>query len=547
MSMKNTQKNRMRRNRVAAMVLCVLMSLTLTACGDGEEAGITLKTGESFRIATAQEPDSLNPLKSEGGLAEEFFLLCYDTLWRRDETGQLVGSLAEDWSLSSDCLTWTIRLRHDAAFSDGVPVTSADVLFSYELMQRNDTMYSGYFDGITAIRCPDDYTVVISTEYVKSDLPNNSTPILPKHIWKDYEFNPGDFDNALLIGSGPFAYDAEASGEDGWIFRSRTDHYEGEPVVGDVFFVHYGTVTGAARAVSAGEADASFGLTDVQLTTLESVPGVELVQAMLSEGECRMLVFNTRSEFFSDENMRRNMEYAVDRDWFLSMSAGGTGMTGSSFLSPGQDWFTVPDGLRGFAPEYLESAMRMAGYSDTDDDGWLESAVRGVEPTLTLWTSSEDEWASTAATILVEDLEELGIQVNWRKTDGLVTEKCPDDGSWDMCLCSWHGGRGTAATARSFMTEIGALSGWSDETFENQLALLSATGDGEAIRSYATQMQQLVYNACPMVVLSYTVDIQAIRMDRWSGYEDILSTGGLFHTGSRSIYMLVSPRADSTE
>lgn len=540
--MRKTQRTMTGVIRLTALLLCALMCLSLTACGKDEETGAKLKEGPRFTVAIAQEPDSFNPLKSEGGLAGEFFFMCYDTLWRKNDAGETVACLAEDWSLSSDRLTWTIRLRHDAVFSDGVPVTSADVLFSYELMQHNDTMYSDYFDGVTAIRCPDDYTVVISTDQVKGDMLDNPTPILPKHIWQDYAFDPASFDNALLIGSGPFVYDPEASGEEGWIFRARADHFEGQPAVGEVFFSLYGTVTGAARAVSAGEADASFGLTDVQLTTLESVPGVELVQAMLPEGECRMLVFNTRSEFFDSESMRQSMEYGVDREWFLSMSAGGTGMTGSSFMSPGLNEFAVPDGLRGFAPEYLESALRMAGYSDVDDDGYLESGTRSQELTLTLWTSGEDEWASTAATILVEDLEALGVQVNWRKTDGPVTAVCRDDDSWDMCLCSWNCSFDAAVTARRFINEIGELSGWNDPAFESELDLLCIAEDEDIIRGYARQIQQLVYNACPMVVLSYTADIQAIREDRWTGFEGLLSGGVLFHNGSRVIYMSVTPR-----
>ncbi len=544
-SMKKTQRHMTGLIRLTALWLCALMCLPLTACGGEEETGAKLKEGPRFTVATAQEPDSLNPLTSEGGLAGEFFLLCYDTLWRKNEAGENVACLAEDWSLSSDRLTWTIRLRRDATFSDGVPVTSADVLFSYELMQHSDTVYSDYFDGVTAIRCPDDYTVVISTDRIKGDMLDNPTPILPAHIWKDYEFDPGSFDNALLIGSGPFVYDPEASGEDGWSFRARADHFEGQPAVGEVFFARHGTVTGAARAVSAGEADASFGLTDVQLTTLESVPGVKLVQAMLPEGECRLLVFNTRSDFFSSESMRQSMEYGLDREWFLAMSAGGTGITGSSFMSPGMDGFVLPDGLRGFAPEYLESALRMAGYVDSDGDGLLESGTGNQELTLTLWTSGEDEWASTAATILTEDLEELGVQVNWRKTDGSVTAVCPEDDSWDMCLYTWHGSLAAAVTARRFLDEIGGLSGWSDPAFESALALLCAAEDADAAAGYARQLQQLVYNACPAAVLSYAADIQAIREDRWTGFESLLAGGGLFHNGSRVIYMSVTPRTET--
>ena len=205
--------------RAAAALLCAALCLGLCACGakGGDSAAAA---GPRFTVAVAQTPDSMNPIVSESGIAQEFFLLCYDPLWRLDASGQPQACLAEDWSLSSDRLTWTVRLRHDAVFSDGTPLTAADVLFTYELMRHNDTAYTEFFDGVTAIRQPDDYTIVISTEYVKGDMLYNPTPILPRHIWRDYD-DPASFDNAALIGSGPFAFDPESSGEDGWLFRAR--------------------------------------------------------------------------------------------------------------------------------------------------------------------------------------------------------------------------------------------------------------------------------------------------------------------------------------
>lgn len=545
--MMKQQRNKRRIARLTALMLCAALCLSLTGCGGDEETGARLKEGPRFTIAVAETPDSFNPFLSGGGLADEFFLLVYDSLWRINEAGESVGCLAEDWSLSSDRLTWTIRLRHDATFSDGEPVTSADVLFSYELMRHGNTAYSDYFDGVTAIRCPDDYTVVISTDRVKGDMLYNPTPILPEHLWSGYEFDPGAFDNAELIGSGPFVYDAEASGADGWLFRARADYFDGEPGVGEIYFSGYGTVTGAARAVSAGEADASFGLSDVQLTTLESVPGVELVQAMLPTGECQMLVFNARTEFFGAESMRQYMENCVDRAWFLSMSAGGAGMQGSSFMSPGLEGFVIPDGLRGFAPDNLANALRLAGYVDVNEDGFLEFGPKDQRLTLTLWTSSRDTWSSTAATILVEDLEALGVQVNWRKTDEPVTAVCGDNDDWDMCMIGWRGGYGTAVTAYRFRNELGGLSGWSDPAFDTDLTLLATAEDAFVTHGYARQLQQLVYNACPVVVLAYAADIQAIREDNWTGYKDLLAGSGLFGIGSRAIYMMVTPRTAEQE
>ncbi len=528
--------------RLGALALCLALCLALPACG-GKSSGPSYAEGPRFTVAVAEDPGSLNPVLAGDGLSQEFFLLAYDPLWRLGADGQPEACLAEDWSLSSDRLTWTVRLRHDAAFSDGVPVTAADVLFSYELLARSGTAYADYFEGVSAIRQADDYTVVISTDYVKGDMLYNPAPILPKHIWRSYEFSPESFDNAALVGSGPFVLDPEQSGEEGYLFRARADYFGGAPAVGELFFRRYGTATGAGRAVAAGEADASFGLTDVQLTTLENVPGVELLQTMLPGTECMMLALNTRTQFFSVESLRRAVEYGTDRDWFLSMAVGGAGETGSGFVSPGLSFFARPEGLRAYEPDTALGLITAAGYNDSNGDGILDYGLRAVKLTLRLCTSSREEWSATAATILAADLGELGVDVDWQKTDGPVTDLTRSDDGWDMCLLGWRGSPSAAVTASRFRDELGALTGWSDPNFESDLALLRSAEDPSVALGYARRLQQIAYDGCPVIVLGYAADIQALRSDRWTGYEDILAAGGaLFRIGSAEVYTSLRPR-----
>ena len=526
----------MKHKRIIAL-LCAALLLLTTACSD-EITAAPLADGVVFTVAVAQTPDTLNPYLSEGGLTEELFLLCYDPLWRIDENGAVQPCLAEDWSLSSDSLTWTIRLRHGVTFSDGFPLTSADVAYSYELLRRSP-LYAEYFDGISAIRCPDDYTVVISTDYVKADMCLNPAPILPRHIWAGEE--PSAFENAAMVGSGPFVLQPDESGEAGWMLRARKEHFEQTPVVGAVFFACYGTITGAARALAAGEADACFGLTDVQLTTLESVPGVQLVQALLPTAVCQGIVYNTRSRWFSGPTARQAVEYCLDRDWFMLKSAGGTGRTGSSFVSPGADFFAMPSSQRGYDTTTALSLFVTAGYTDKDRDGHLEYRD-GSEAVMIIYTSGDDEWSSTAATIFSADLTELGIEVVWKKTDQSILDVCTEKAEWDLCFTGWRGNNDAPMTAERFYDYIGELSGWRSDEYYNTLTQLRSAQDEFTLRSLAARLQQLVFEECPAAVLGYGSDIQAIRHDDWTGYEALLNgEGGLFATGSAAAYMMIRP------
>ena len=535
--------------RIVAVLCALSMILAFSACGKKDEGAIPLKEGETFTVAVAQTPDSFNPVLSQGGLSEEFFLLCYDPLWRINAAGDPVACLVEGYSLSSDQLTWTIRLKKGVTFADGegTELTSQDVQFSYQMLRSYSTLYEGYFDGIRDIRCPDDYTVVISTEYVKGDLMYSPVPILPRRIWNDYQFSPEDYENLSLIGTGPFVYDAAASGEEGWVFRAREDYHMGAANIGTLVFSSYSTVTSAARAVSAGEVDASFGLTDVQLTTLEGVPGVELVSAMRPQGECWALVFNLQSEMFSSTAMRQVVEYCADREWILSMACGGAGVTGSSYAVPGNDYFAQPVGVLPYSPDTALSNLRAAGYLDLNGDGYLDNAKEETLR-LTMFTSSRDTWAATAGTILTNDLTAIGVKMNWKKTDAAVEDACSDPDDWHMCLMSWRGDRNPVASAMNFRKQMEDLTGWNSGSFDGVLEQLRTAMDRETIHSLAGQLQQIVYNEYPCVVLAYSADVQVLFSEHWTGYEEILAdAGGLFGMGFYDTYMLVRPAENEGE
>lgn len=526
--------------KALAALCAAAMLLALTACGKKDEEGIPLVEGENFVIAVAQTPDSMNPVLSEGGLADEFFLLCYDPLWRVNAAGEPVACLVEDYGLSSDSLTWTIRLRRDVTFADGSPLTSRDVALSYEMMESFSERYAPYFEGITSIRCPDDYTVVIATEYVKGDMMYNPTPILPSSLWADYEFSPASFDNAALVGSGPFVYDSAASGEESWVFRAREDYPLGAAHVGTVEFRLYSTVTGAARAISGGEVDAGFGMTDVQLTTLEGVPDVELIQSLRPEGECWALVFNSLSPWFESAAMGQSLERCADREWILSMACGGAGMTGSSFAVPGVSYFAEPSGLLGYDPAAAQLQLQAKGYVDIDDDGILET-TKEYDLSLVMISASADIWAATAGTILTSDMADVGIEVDWIQTDGSVLDACEDPDDWDMCLLSWRGSRNPVAAASTFRNTMEELSGWTSSAYDGVLTQLRSAVDAPTVESLSRQLQQIAYTDCPCVVLAYPADVQAIRRDIWTGYEDTLASGGLFAMGCYDVYMHVTP------
>jgi peptide/nickel transport system substrate-binding protein len=151
---------------------------------------VATPAGGSRLVATIpSEPKTFNRYVSPKTAEEVFSRLTQATLVRVNRsTGALEPRLAEDWTRSNDGLTWTLRLRTGVTFSDGAPFTSADVLFSFLVV--NDPKVNSVIAGALkvgdkplAMRALDDHTVVVT--FPAPNGPGlsvlDSLPILPRH------------------------------------------------------------------------------------------------------------------------------------------------------------------------------------------------------------------------------------------------------------------------------------------------------------------------------------------------------------------------------
>ena len=135
-------------------------------------------------------PRYLNPLlASQNPVDRQLADLLFNGLTRYDGTGQLVGDLAESWTVSEDGLVVTFTLRQDARWHDGEAVTSADVAYTYGLLQAPD---AAFLPSLTAL-WPSVEIEVIDDLQIAFRLPTPYSPfldattlgILPSHLLQD--------------------------------------------------------------------------------------------------------------------------------------------------------------------------------------------------------------------------------------------------------------------------------------------------------------------------------------------------------------------------
>jgi len=204
-----------RRELLAKIGLAAASVSILAACGPAAQpsSGPTSAPATSaggapsgnLRYASADfSNESMDPimLESPWGWA------MYDSLLTFDQQGNVVGNLAEKYSLSPDGMTWTFNIRQGVKFHNGDPLTSADVVFSLQRFGSKDSTnpWSPYIlKNSESITAPDDYTVIYKAQKPEWPL---KIPFAWVRIWpkKYYEQVGQDGFRAAPVGTGPYKF-----------------------------------------------------------------------------------------------------------------------------------------------------------------------------------------------------------------------------------------------------------------------------------------------------------------------------------------------------
>ncbi|MGH8163239.1 MAG: ABC transporter substrate-binding protein, partial [Rhodanobacteraceae bacterium] len=211
------EQPRSRGTSYVAMALLAVAACALVSCSRGPVAGTN--AARELRIGIVSDPRSLNPLFVTAQSDVDISQLYTETLVGLSPRNKLIPLLADpvpsraNGGISRDGLTITYHLRRNARFSDGYPVTSKDVAFTYHVIldPRNPvTDTDPYRRRIASLRTPDAHTVVIRlvrpwfaavTElFAVSDWVYG---ILPAHLFHGADIAASPW-NERPIGSGPF-------------------------------------------------------------------------------------------------------------------------------------------------------------------------------------------------------------------------------------------------------------------------------------------------------------------------------------------------------
>ncbi|MCH8065893.1 MAG: peptide ABC transporter substrate-binding protein [Chloroflexi bacterium] len=449
--MSDTTRSWLRPSFLILPILIAFVAIAAAACSSGDSGVVTndLAPNQEFRLRIAGDPSTFDPqlasFSEEISIAKQIFR----GLFTYDEELNVVPSVAtqmptkENGGISDDGLTYTISLRTDATWSDGVPVTANDFVYAFKRLFDPDAGGQGYyFDFYTAIDgaeafayedgtaesvavvALDDYTLQIQLTHAQPTLPTllalwPASPLRQDLIeqYGDAWTEPGN-----LIGNGPFVL-TEYSPEQQIVLESNPLYWgDDQPTLSKLVYRIIPEDSAALIAYQNGELD----MTVIPLADSSRFQG-NSEQIRYAELETFALQYNHLAPPFDNALVRQAFSRAIDREAYVQAIRGGVGEPAHGWLPPGMPGASPSVGMDlNFDPEAASILLSQAGY--TDGEGF---------PNVT-FTILADPTNNLTAEFIQEQLKQnLGINIDIDAVEESTFYDRYFEGDFQVTWLSW--------------------------------------------------------------------------------------------------------------
>jgi len=353
-------------------------------------------------------PRYINPVLAVSQADKDMTQLIYAGLLKKTQSGDLEKEMAESYSLSEDGTVYTITLKDNLYFHDGVKVTAYDVAFTIQSIQDpaiNSPLLGNWAGVSVEVISSHELQFILEKPY--GPFINNLTVgILPKHLWENTsaeQFALNSF-NIEPIGSGPFMI-KEIKRKDGVpeIFRliPAKDYSLGEPHLKDLIIHSYPDEERLIQALIKGTVDSCSGISPQNIGQLS-----HLEIASISLPRVFSLYLNqNKADIFTQLAVRKAIYAAVNRSALIDAVFRGYATPLFGSLPPNPLIYTSEPIEESSTDEILNEA------------GWIQDATStmrtkdGQPLTFRLATSNHPELKQSAE-IIASQLQEYGIGVD---------------------------------------------------------------------------------------------------------------------------------------
>ena len=415
---------------------CVLFAL----CGIiGSGMSSAAEYGDALVSGSIAQPRTLIPILASDSASAGIADFIYNGLLKYDKDLNIVGDLAERWTVSEDGLRITFYLRKNVRWHDGVKFTARDVVFTYQQLINPSlpTPYSGDFKKVDHIDVLDPYTLtVVYKEPFSPGLISWAMAMIPEHLLKSEDLTRTSF-SQYPVGTGPYRFKK-------WVpyekveLMANPEYFEGRPFI-DRMIVRIIPDDATLFLELLTE-----GIDNSSLTPLQYRRQTESDRFTKAFKKFRYpsngylyMAYNLSNPLFSDVRVRTAIARAVNVQdiidaVFLSEADASNGPY--TPLSWGYNETVKP---LSFNRNIASGLLAEAGWKDSDGDGWIEKNGRKFE--FTVVTNQGNSQRQNVAEIIQHQLKEVGIKmkikiVEWSVfVDQIINKK-----KFDAVLLGWN-------------------------------------------------------------------------------------------------------------
>jgi len=456
----------------------LLLFFLLTAC-TGEHS---TKKNE-FHMNLNGEPSTLNPLTASDGYSNSVQRLVLDTLLTRDlDTFEWKPAVAESYKISPDGLTFTFKLRPGLVFSDGSPLTSADVKATFDAYfdpEQNAAHMRPNFELFEKVETPDPLTVIfkVKEKYFLNFEHAALIDILPAKYYKD----PKSAKKLSLniYGSGPYKLESFERGkeivltknEKWWGYRpeARSPEYNFDRI--HLYFVDDETI--ALENFKRGRFDMlNPSPQTFELKLVGPDWGTKFIKVKAqnkTNSGYNYIGWNLRDPKFKDKRVRRALAYLLDRKLIIDKFFYGMRVEANGPIAVGRD-----DNDAGVAPipfdiEKAKALLKEAGWRDSDKDGILDKTIDGKKVSLKITLLNASPSFEKFLTIFKEDALKAGVEIDIRSIEWNSLLKLLADKKYEAVALSWGAGNSDFDFKAIWHSESMQNGGFNDISYSNPL------------------------------------------------------------------------------
>ena len=391
------------------------VSLLLTGCGGTKPAQSESPAelpGEEYDILSGPEalpqrqavdqvfslnfdPDGgCNPLRASSSANMQFWSLIYDSVFTVDENFEFSSEIVKNVR-SDDYTWWVFDMNEDICFSDGTPLTAADVVYSIRYAAQRE-YYRGRLSMIYGVSALSSYSFAITTAYADTMFPAMLNVPIIKY---------GEYYEDWPIGSGPYVLREDHRA----LELNPENRHASEMPIGKIYLRDYMDTSARITAFE----NASIDIVTNDPTGMYNLGyGSSNEKRYYDTTNLHYIGFNMKGMYFQNPHLRYALGYAIDREWIVSDLMNGCGVPTTLPVHPKSALYDEAYAANfNYDPEKAAALFQAGGIGDLDDDGLNEVLVTGivVEMNIKFIVNNDSASKVTAARRICEELNAMGV------------------------------------------------------------------------------------------------------------------------------------------